>query len=340
MNYALGCAFSQDELFENFPYKKLKISCKECKKITGDLHRDTLVKRIFRESIKLVLDDIIKNNVTFELPLKGNKKCNIHMQRIRGEQFKAMRRAGKWRDINYLKSLFTGYQLGFYMLGNRTPRVKNIYVNKYYRDLIVKNTNSGMQYGDGKINTTIKDYYDKIFELFPSVSEKDIKLILDFSWKSLYLHNSYGGDTLVSDNDLWCYIGRLKKDPLKHFQYYIKKLIIRLRVLYRRRKTDWDGYYYFGLTESAYQNYLKQKNGKGRPKKRFNYGQVFMYQLLDECKIAENSSKYIFRIPYITKVNFKFYVQELITDKAELIITREPLKFKDILTYNNNYEIL
>jgi len=28
------------------------------------------------------------------------------------------------------------------------------------------------------------------------------------------------------------------------------------------------------------------------------------------------------------------------TDKAELIITREPLKFKDILTSENKYEFL
>lgn len=188
--------------------------------------------------------------------------------------------------------------------------------------------------------TTIKDYYEEIYQRFPDVPKEDIRRILDYGWKSLYLHNSYGGDTLVSDNDLWCYIGKLKKGPLKHFQYYIRKLIIRLRVLYRRRKIEWDGYYYFGLSESAYQNYLKQKNGKGRPKKCFNYGKVFMYQLLDECKVAEHSSKYIFRIPYITKVNFKFYIPELITNKAELIITRDPLKFKDILTYYNNYEIL
>lgn len=188
--------------------------------------------------------------------------------------------------------------------------------------------------------TTIKDYYEEIYQRFPDVPKEDIRRILDYGWKSLYLHNSYGGDTLVSDNDLWCYIGKLKKDPLKHFQYYIRKLIIRLRVLYRRRKIEWDGYYYFGLSESAYQKYLEQKNKKGRPKKYFNYGKVFMYLLLDECKIAEHSSKYIFRIPYITKVNFKFYVPELITDQAELIITREPLKFKDILTYYNNYEII
>lgn len=188
--------------------------------------------------------------------------------------------------------------------------------------------------------TTIKDYYEAIYQRFPDVPKEDIRRVLDYGWKSLYLHNSYGGDTVVSDNDLWCYIGKLKKDPLQHFKYYIRKLIVRLRVLYRRRKTEWDGYYYFGLSESAYQNYLSQKNKKGRPKKRFNFGKVFMYQLLDECKIAEHSSKYIFRIPYITRVNFKFYVPELITDKAELIITREPLKFKDILTHYNNYDIL
>jgi hypothetical protein len=39
-------------------------------------------------------------------------------------------------------------------------------------------------------------------------------------------------------------------------------------------------------------------------------------------------------------MSFKFFVPELITDKAELIITREPLKFKDILTTYNNYDIL
>lgn len=339
MNYALGCSFSQDEIFENFPYKKLKINCNQCKEITGNLHRDILVKKIFRENLRMVLEDVIKNNVTFDLPLNGNKKCNIHMQRIRGEHFKALRRAGKWRDINYLKSMFTGYQVGFYMLGNRTPRVKNIYLSKYLRDILVENTNKGMQYGDGKINTTINNYVDSIYNKFPDVPKQDIKLILSFAWKSLYLHNSYGGDTLIKDNNIWCYIGKLRKDPLEHFRYYIRKLTIKLRVLYRRRK-EWDGYYYFSLSDSAYQKYVEQKNRRGRPKRKFNYGKVFMYQILDECKIAESASKYIFRIPYITKVNFKFYVPELITDKAELIIVREPLKFKDIMIDNNEYEFL
>nr|DAR22777.1 MAG TPA: hypothetical protein [Caudoviricetes sp.] len=35
-----------------------------------------------------------------------------------------------------------------------------------------------------------------------------------FAWKSVYLHNSYGGDLLISNNSSWCYIGDLKSNAL------------------------------------------------------------------------------------------------------------------------------
>lgn len=334
--YALGCAFSMDNLFDNFPYKKLKITCKQCEAITGNQHRDILVKKIFRESVKLVINDIVNNNVTFWLPLTGDKKCNIHMRRVEGDEFKNMRKVGKWKDIDILKSMFSGYQLSFFMLGKRTPRVKSVYLNKELRDKIVQNTNNGMSYGDSNNDTTIKDYYQQIYELFPSVLPQDINRILNFSWKSLYLHNSYGGDTLVSEKGFWCYIGNLKKDSLQHFYYYIRKLTVKLRVLYRRRNLKWDGNYYFALSNSQYKNYQEQKNKKGRPKKYFNFGSVYLYQLLDECKVNELSKRYIFKIPYITKVKMKFFIKELITDKAELIIQRNPYKFADILDINSH----
>lgn len=187
---------------------------------------------------------------------------------------------------------------------------------------------------------TVKDYYEQLYERFPGVPKKDIQRILNYGWKSLYLHNSYGGDTFIQDKELWCYIGHLKKDSLQYFLYYIKKLSIKLRVLYKRNKIQWDGYYYFALTDQQYEEYIGQKNKRGRPKKNFTFNKVFMYQILDECKIREFGKKYIFRIPYISKVNFKFYVPKLVTDKAELIIKREPLKFKDILVYDNEYEFL
>lgn len=338
--YALGCAFNLEDILGNFPYKKLKITCKECANITGDNHRSSIVKKIFRYHVKLVIEDIIANNITYWLPLTGQKKCNIHMKLVRGDAFKNLRQAGKWEDIDILKSNFSGYQLSLFMLGNRTPRVKSVYLNKDYRDRISHNTNEGMQYGDGKYDKTLKDYLEQVYEAFPQVQKRDINTILVFSWKSLYLHNSYGGDTIMIDNGFWLYIGNLKKDPMDHFFYYIRKLTVKLRVLYRRKRKEWDGYYYFALSNTQYQHYLDQKKKRGRPRKYFNFGSVYLYEILDECKINEYYKKYIFRIPYISKLKIKQFVRDLTSDKAELIITREPLKFKDISVEENEYIFL
>lgn len=187
---------------------------------------------------------------------------------------------------------------------------------------------------------TIHDYYEKMYEMFPEVPQKDIKRILKFGWKSVYLHNLYGGDTLITDDTFWCYTGILRNDSVKHFHYYIKKMIIKLRVLYKRKKIQWDGYYYFALTESQYQDFLSQHNKRGRKKKIFTYGNQIIYQILDECKLKEWNKRYIFRIPYAASVGFTTYKPNLTSDKAEQIITREPLKFKDILVSENNYEYL
>lgn len=187
---------------------------------------------------------------------------------------------------------------------------------------------------------TISDYYDQVSELFPQVPKNDIKRILNFGWKSIYLQNSYGGDVLISDKNFWSYIGTLRKDSVKHFHYYIRKLVIKLRVLYKRKEVQWDGYYYFALTNKQYNEYLLQKNRRGRPRKNFCYGNQILYKMLDECKLKEFNKRYIFRIPYISDLGFTFYKENLQSDKAELIITRDPLKFKDILVSTNTYSFL
>ncbi len=338
MILATGAAFNLDEMIINFPMKKLSVTCEECKNIIKDPHRNILIKRIFRECLKLVINDIIDNNITFWLPTKA-RKCNIHMKRVDGQTFKNLRKSGKWKDVDLLSSSFTGYELGFYMYGVRDPRIKNIYVNKSLKDRITQNTNNGMQYGDSKNDKYVSDYYEQIHQLFPKVLISDIKRILNFCWKSLYLHNSYGGDTFIKDKDIWCYIGFLKKDSLKYFKYYIKKLSLKIRVLYRRNKIPWDGYYYFALGQNQYDSCIGTKK-RGRPKKIFTFTNIMLYQILDECKITESGKQYIFKIPYINYIKYKFFVEKLTTDKAELIITRDPLKFKDILVNDNEYEFL
>ena len=136
MNYAVGCAFNQDEMFMNFKKQKLK-TVKEKK----------LIKKIARDSIKLVLKDIIENNVTFQLPT-GSRKSDIHLSRISGDDFTHARQMGKFQDVDFLSSNFSGYQmtLNMYDREGRPTRNKPIYLNKEYKNKLTEYTNQGKQY--------------------------------------------------------------------------------------------------------------------------------------------------------------------------------------------------
>ena len=187
---------------------------------------------------------------------------------------------------------------------------------------------------------TINDYYDEVHKLWPRLPEKDIKRILNFGFKSLYLHNSYGGDTLIKDGKFLCYIGYLRFNSVQHFLYYLKKLSIKIRVLSRRRKLPWDGYYYFALTDTQWENYLKQKKSRGRPRKWFEYGTVMLYKLKDECSLRQFSQKHLFRVPYKQDIGMTYLYRDFKSNCAEHILDRNPLKFEDILVSINNYEVL
>lgn len=186
----------------------------------------------------------------------------------------------------------------------------------------------------------VNDYIEILCKKYPTVPKSDIKKILNFGWKSVYLHNSYGGDTIIRDKNLWCYCGHLKSNSLKYFTYYIQKLIIKLRVLFKRKKMYWDGYYYFALTEPQYQNYLNQQKKRGRKRKVFNYGNQILYKLEQECRLARYGRKYIFRVPLSVSIGFTHYMPNYTTDRAELVEIRDTLKFKDVLVTNNDYLIL
>lgn len=188
------------------------------------------------------------------------------------------------------------------------------------------------------IEKSIQNYYEKMYELYPTIPKEDIRRILQYGYKSLYLHNSYGGDVLISRKDFWFYIGRLMNDSIGWFKYYIKKMCVKLRVMYKRKQIQWNGYYYFALSKNQYEAYLNQKNKRGRPKKNFKFSKVYLYKIYDECNISESGNVAIFRIPMPLDLGFTAYKEEITTDKAECILVREPLTLNDILLSVYEYE--
>jgi hypothetical protein len=91
--------------------------------------------------------DIIENNVTFVLPLKYGNYAEIYMKQFSDEEFKKLYKYGKFKNIDYVLSQFTGNEL-VYKYSTRTvdTKEKPIYVNKELKKLIDKHTNEAKQY--------------------------------------------------------------------------------------------------------------------------------------------------------------------------------------------------
>lgn len=185
---------------------------------------------------------------------------------------------------------------------------------------------------------TINDYYDIMYSKFPDVPKDDIKKILNHGWKAFYQINSVGADVSTADKDFWCYVGFLQKNSLKYFRYYIKKLVLKLRIMGKRTKVLWNGYYYFALSDKQFDQYLEQQKAKGRKRKWFNYGNQILFKSLNDCRLTQFNKKYIFKVPFISSIGDRFYKENFISRDAELIEVRDTLKFRDILVNNNKYE--
>lgn len=184
---------------------------------------------------------------------------------------------------------------------------------------------------------TTKDYIDDLQNLYPAIDKKDLEKIMNYQFRQLYLHNSYGGDTFIQDRELWMYIGFLRKDSVSYFNYYVKKLSRKIRILYKRKKIKLNGYYYFTMTDNQYDQYLSQQKSKGRRKTYYEIDNLFLFRIEDECRVRQSSQKYVFRIKSPYDLGFLKYYKHTKIKNPELLEIREPLKFKDILVTNNKY---
>lgn len=190
-------------------------------------------------------------------------------------------------------------------------------------------------------------YYDKVKERFPNLTYREIDTIIKFGLRSLFINCGYGGDILLRAPYFTMYIGKIFRDEHFFNKYKILKESIKLRIKYKRAKTQWDGYYYFGLTEEQFQEYLSNfKNtgmgnkSKGRRKYKITFKDIILYKLLDECRLHKKY-KHIFKIKFDLDVGFNVFKQEYTTRNAQYILIKKDNKWEPVeyetTRYGNKY---
>lgn len=144
MHYGmLKHAFSIDEIYTGLNNKLLR--GRWVKNRYKD--RTVLASKIFKDCFYEILLDIIDNNITFVLPLRYGNYAEIYMKQFSDDDFKRVYKKGKFNNIDFVLSQFTGNQLTFkYSTRTVGYREKPIYVNKELKKLIEKYTNAARQY--------------------------------------------------------------------------------------------------------------------------------------------------------------------------------------------------
>lgn len=171
----------------------------------------------------------------------------------------------------------------------------------------------------------IKDYtyyVDAVKEKFPTLSESEIKVILRHGFRMFAGCNMNDLDTLHMSKGFVAYVGKFFNDGLKYHHYWRTKYKKKARYLYRRRKTIYDGYYYFALTEKEYQFYLSQKKPRGTRRQKFFFPYIYAYKVKEEA-FVDRFRKYFFRLSFPTDVGWTLYKENWETRRAELFAYRD-----------------
>lgn len=146
MHYKTGYCFNSKDLFETWDVKQLGISSNIYYKKYHIKCLSHFCAQIFLFFMYVVLLDIIHNNATFVLPLKGNRHAMIHVKVFDGDDFRKSYAGGKFLGIDFLSSNFKGYQIYFTYNTKSGEREKPIYIDKKMKEVFYNYINEGKSY--------------------------------------------------------------------------------------------------------------------------------------------------------------------------------------------------
>lgn len=132
-----------EDLFENFDMTELtgKGNLKRTYKCAD---KKTLAKKIFLRFFQIMIDDMLKGGVQFVFPER--QYFALQFKRLVGDQFKKVRKAGGFKDVDFLTSSFTGYMLNATYLKGTRQIYDTVRLSDGLTQKITEKTNEGYKY--------------------------------------------------------------------------------------------------------------------------------------------------------------------------------------------------
>lgn len=155
------------------------------------------------------------------------------------------------------------------------------------------------------------DYLDILENKYPHISRYELKRVLEHGFHTFYTLNKKGADLQIHNKDYTAYCGKMFIDNHKRALYNNIKTRIKLRLKYKYIQEEYNGIYYFGLSEAEWEFYQSQITSKRRNKIKFT--NLKLYKIKEEC-FLDKSKKHFFILYYPIDVGWLF-TEETITTR-------------------------
>lgn len=211
----------------------------------------------FKYCFGLILHKIIEDKVRFRVPAKT--EAYIDFEIVSGEKFISQRQNGRFSEIDFIESDFTGYFLMYYFKAKAYQKAMPIYIGGELKRKFLDKINSGVKFYTTK-DVTIEDFIDPVHERFPDFTRAEIKRLLLYGFRRMHSAIKFGCAISINTRkyiNCLAYIGKLTLTPEKNIKEYSIRRDRKLRKIEGWKKAEFDGYYYIGLNPTGFDRWLE-----------------------------------------------------------------------------------
>lgn len=261
----------------------------------------------FKYCIGLIFNHILDNRVRFIIP--NVPESYIDFEVVTGDMFVDQRQKGRFQEIDFIESDFTGYAVRYYFKTKAYQKAYPVYFGGELKEKFLNGINTGKKFYSIK-DVTIKDFLPEVYAQFPQLSPTEVKKLVLHGFRRMHSSIKFGCAISINTRKYFncvAHIGALYLKPEKQIREYSSRRDKKLRKIEGWKKTPYDGYYYIGLNEGAFEKWI-EVNRKARSLLKFS--NVIPRKLKEELYYKDKHI-YIFRFERKKFKGWSYWAEQL-----------------------------
>lgn len=297
---------------------------------------DHAFSRPFVYCLNLIIDTILTERVRLKLPFK---QSYVDFEIVTDDRFIEQRQNGRFQEIDFIESDFTGYFLNYFYWGRNYQKTQPMYLGGKYKKQFLEGINTGTKYYTTK-DVDINYFLPKVHEKYNTFKKGDLKKLILLGFRRMHAAIRYGCAVSIRSDEynFYLYIGSLSLDPKRNIREYTFRKDRKLRKMMAWNKTPYDGFYYIGLTEKTLAEWMEVNK---KNKVRFTFKNIVVRKIQEEF-YYKAPHVFIFKYPVEKFMSYSKWKEKLTVRDVEYVGEAIDRQFypanKTLKEFMKNYE--